>query len=128
LGGQQTLFLTALDQRIKVAVSSCGYSSFAALIRDHINHNFAAYVPGMLLQGDVGDLLASIVPRPYLSLHGQDDPIFPIDGVRQSQKIAQTAYQAAGIPERLKFDEFSGGHTFLSPQRELAYQWLERWL
>ena len=36
LGGQETLFTTAADLRIKAAVSSCGFASLAVLKRDHL--------------------------------------------------------------------------------------------
>src|SRR6185295_10497391 len=39
LGGQETLFTTAADTRIRAAVSSCGFGSLRVLERDRILHN-----------------------------------------------------------------------------------------
>src|SRR5688500_6588601 len=80
LGGQQTLFLAALDRRVAAAVSSCGFATLATIFRDGINHNFAAYLPGLGERGDMGDVLALVAPRPFLVVAGRADRIFPVDG------------------------------------------------
>ncbi len=126
LGGQETLFLCATDRRIAVGVSSCGFSSYRALFDGAINHNFAAYVPGLLQYGDLDRVLSLVAPRPFLALAGRDDPIFPLAGVRTTVRAARRAY--VGAKERLQLRVFPGSHAFTAPMREAAYAWLERWL
>jgi dienelactone hydrolase len=128
LGGQQTLFLAALDERVRAAVSSCGFASMRAVLREGINHNFGAYVPGWLEHGDVGDLLAGVAPRAFLALNGAADRIFPIDGLHDSYAVARPAYAAAGGAERLDLGVYPGGHGFTAEMRARAYAWLDRWL
>ena len=124
LGGQQTLFLAALDRRIAAAVSSCGFASLATIFRDGINHNFAAYLPGLGERGDMGDLLALVAPRPFLVVAGRADRIFPIDGLEAAIERAHSVFPA----DRLRFETEPGGHAFTDRLRTLAYEWLERWL
>jgi dienelactone hydrolase len=126
LGGQETLFLCAMDGRVAVGVSSCGFSSYRALFDGAINHNFAAYVPGLLQHGDLDRVLGLVAPRPFLALAGKDDPLFPLVGVRATVRAARHAY--AGATHRLRLRVFPGGHAFSSPMREAAYAWLDRWL
>lgn len=128
LGGQQTLFLAALDERVRAAVSSCGFSSMTSVLREGINHNFGAYVPGWLHHGDVGNLLAEVAPRAFLALNGADDRIFPIDGLHDSYAVARTAYVTAGCVEHLDIGVYPGGHGFTDPMRARAYAWLDRML
>jgi dienelactone hydrolase len=128
LGGQQTLFLAALDQRVQAAVSSCGFASMRAVLREHLNHNFAAYVPGWLEHGDVGELLAEVAPRAFLALNGESDRIFPVDGLHASFDVARAAFASRGAPDRLELGIYPGGHGFTDPMRERAYAWLDRWL
>jgi len=128
LGGQQALFLAALDERVRVAVSSCGFASMKAVLREGINHNFGAYVPGWLEHGDIGDLLADVAPRAFLALNGATDRIFPIDGVHDSYAVARPAYAAAGAEARLDLGVYPGGHGFTDDMRSRAYAWLDRWL
>jgi dienelactone hydrolase len=126
LGGQETLFLCAVDRRVAVGVSSCGFSSYHALFDGAINHNFAAYVPGLLQYGDLDRVLSLVAPRPFLALAGKDDPIFPLAGVRPTVRAARRAY--GGAKERLRLRVFPGSHGFSAPMRDAAYAWLDRWL
>ena len=126
LGGQETLFLCAMDRRVAVGVSSCGFSSYRALFDGAINHNFAAYVPGLLQHGDLDRVLGLVAPRPFLALAGRDDPIFPVAGARATVRAARPAYAEAA--NRLRLRVFPGGHGFSAPMREAAYAWLDRWL
>jgi dienelactone hydrolase len=128
LGGQQTLFLAAMDERVRAAVSSCGFASMHTIVRDGINHNFGAYVPGWLAHGDVGDLLGCVAPRAFLALNGEDDRSFPIDGVRDTFARAGEVYRGVGAADRLALEVVGGGHQFSPPMRERAYVWLDRWL
>ena len=128
LGGQQTLFLAAMDERVGASVSSCGFASMKAVLREGINHNFGAYVADWLSHGDAGELLAEVAPRAFLALNGESDRIFPIDGLHDSFATARPAYAAAGVPERLDVGVYPGGHGFSDVMRARAYDFLDRWL
>ncbi len=128
LGGQQTLFTTALDERIAAAVSSCGFASYRAIFRDAINHNFSAYVPNLLARGDFGAVLSLVAPRPFLVAVGNADRIFPYDGIVESFEAARRVYEENEAGERLELIAVDGGHGFTDYLRAKAYAWLERWL
>jgi dienelactone hydrolase len=72
LGGQETLFTTAIDTRIRAAVSSCGFGSLRTLKRDRIDHNAALYVPGLTNNGDYGGRtrLSGAAPVPCRRTYG----------------------------------------------------------
>lgn len=124
LGGQQALFLAALDGRIRCGVSSCGFASLATIFRDGINHNFGAYVPGLGQHGDMGDLLALVAPRAFFACFGRADRIFPIDGVGASLARARTAFPEGHLETIVE----DGGHAFTDAMRERAYAFLDRFL
>ncbi|HEY3107374.1 MAG TPA: prolyl oligopeptidase family serine peptidase [Chloroflexota bacterium] len=128
LGGQQTLFLAALDERVRVAVSSCGFASLATIFRDRINHNYAAYVPGLAAEADLGDVLALVAPRPFFVGVGRADRIFPIDGVEATVAAARPAYAAADAASHLGLMIEPGGHAFSEPMRAAAFDFVDRWL
>lgn len=128
LGGQQTLFTAALDERISTAVSSCGFASYRTIFRDCINHNFSAYVPNLRSYGDFGDILALVAPRPFLVAVGNADRIFPFDGIVESVETARAHYRALGVAARLELVAVDGGHGFVDALRERAYAWFDRWL
>jgi dienelactone hydrolase len=126
LGGQETLFLSAVERRIAVGVSSCGFSSYRAVFDAAILHNFALYVPGILRYGDLDKVLGLVAPRPFLALAGSGDPLFPLEGVQATVREARRAYGKAR--DRLRLEVFPGGHAFAVAMREAAYAWFDRWL
>jgi len=128
LGGQETLWLTWYDPRVTAAASSCGFSLLRAIVRDGINHNFAAYVPDMLAVGDMDALVAELAPRPFLLTAGESDAIFPIDGVRSVVEHARLSYVQQNVADHFKAILFSGGHSFPDEVKVEAYEFLDRWL
>ena len=128
LGGQETVWLTWYDPRVTAAVSSCGFSLMHAILRDGINHNFAAYVPDMLAVGDTDALVAELAPRPFLLTAGESDAIFPIDGVHAVIERARLVYSQQNAAERFQAVLFPGGHSFPAEVKAQAYEFLDRWL
>jgi dienelactone hydrolase len=128
LGGQETLFGTAIDTRIKAAASSCGFGSLPTLKRDHVNHNYALFVPDLAIHGGFGAVLSLVSPRPFLVTARTNDPIFPKDGIDETVAAARSSYTAANASDHLSTFFEPGAHQFSSAMREAAYVWLDRWL
>jgi dienelactone hydrolase len=128
LGGQEAMWLTWYDPRIRAGVSSCGLSMVQAILRDRIGHNMSFYVPGLLKVCDLDELIASIAPRAFMMTAGTQDRIFPIDAVLHIGDFARNAYQAAGAPDAFACETFEGGHGFPDSTKSLAYAFLERTL
>ncbi len=128
LGGQETLWLAWYDERVRAAVSSCGFGLIRTILRDGINHNRAMYVPGLLELCDLDALVADIAPRAFLLTAGEEDRIFPIDGVREIAEKARAVYAEAGAADRFQAILFPGGHSFPDEVKAEAYAFLDRWL
>jgi dienelactone hydrolase len=128
LGGQEAFWLAWYDRRVRAAISSCGFGMIRTIIRDAINHNLALYVPGLLDLGDVDALFAEIAPRAFLLTAGEQDAIFPIDGVRALAASAEVAYAAQGVPDHFRAIIFPGGHSFPDQVKAEAYAWFDRWM
>ena len=128
LGGQEALWLAWYDQRVRAAVSSCGFGLIRTIIRDAINHNYALYVPGLLEHCDTDALLAEIAPRAFLLTAGEQDALFPIDGVRALAGSALAAYTERGVPERFRAVIFPADHSLPDPVKAEAYAFLDRWM
>ena len=128
LGGQEALWLAWYDERIRAAVSSCGVSLVSTIVRDRINHNMALWLPGLLKVADMDAVVAGIAPRAVMLIQGDQDPIFPLDGVHHIGRVAHLAYTDCGQPDRFALTTFPGGHGFPVEMRKAAYQWLDTWL
>ena len=80
---QSPLFWAALEPRVKLAMVGGYYCTFADSIYS-IQHCICNCVPGIMDWGEMREVAALIAPRPLLVISGTKDPIFPIEGTRQS--------------------------------------------
>lgn len=127
-GGLQTLWLAALDERVRCAiVSGYFYGYKDALLR--LSQNCSCnYVPGLWRLVDMGDLGALIAPRPLLVETGDSDPLNGERGVAnvtEQLDITRRAYRLLGAEERLAHSVFAGDHRWHGAD---AVPWLRRWL
>lgn len=129
LGGQETLWLTWFDDRVKAAVSSCGFGQMGSILRDNVAHNLAMFTFDFLNQaGDVHELVKGIAPRAFMMTNGTEDPLFPMDGVYDIIGKAEARFAESGVPERFQSIVFQGAHSFPLTVREQAYQFLDCFL
>lgn len=128
LGGQESIWLAWYDDRVRATVASCGMSRYEAIIRDEINHNYAAYVPGLLELGEIDDVLAGIAPRPLFLANGDQDRIFPSDAVREVFAGLEDEYAAADAADRFTGVIVDGAHGFPAAIRSEAYAFLDGFL
>jgi dienelactone hydrolase len=110
-GGTISLFAAACEPRISVAVPSSYFCTFAGSIGS-IHHCDCNYVPGILRLGEMYDVAGLIAPRPFCAIAGQDDPIFPIEYVRQAYEKLARIYTVAGVPERCELFIGHEGHRY----------------
>lgn len=123
-GGLQTLWLSALDERVRCAVVSGYFYGYKdSLLR--LNGNCSCnYVPGLWQLADMGDIGALIAPRPLLIETGDADPLNGERGVANVQEqvaITRQAYALLDAGERLYHHIFPGEHRWCG---EKAVPWL----
>jgi dienelactone hydrolase len=127
-GGLQTLYLSALDERVRCAVVSgyfYGVKDSLLVLSGNCACNF---VPHLWEYADMGDLGALIAPRPLLIETGDQDPLNGERGVPNTTEqvaITRQAYRVLGAEDRLAHDIFEGGHRW---HGTVAMEWLRRWL
>src|SRR5689334_2154106 len=123
-GGTHTAYLSALDDRIRVAAPSCYITSWRRLLETIGPQDAEQVFPNWLRDGlDFPDFLYAAAPKPYLVLSAIRD-FFPIDGARESFREAQRYYP----PDKLRMVEADDGHGYTKPRRIAAYAWFARWL
>lgn len=112
-GGLQTLWLAALDERIKAAVDSGYFYGVKQSLLDMHGNCSCNYVPHLWEYADHGDLGALVAPRPLLVQSGDNDPLNGAGGlknVRSQLAIARKVYKVFGAAANLKHDVFHGQH------------------
>jgi dienelactone hydrolase len=110
-GGTVTLFSTALDPRIRVALVSGYLNTFRDSIGS-LTHCTDNYVPGILNWAEMHDIAGLIAPRPLFVESGEKDNIFPIRASVESFKEVQKIYSVFGAADRVEQEVFPDEHLF----------------
>lgn len=126
LGGQEAMWLTWFDKRIKAAICSCGIGQLKTIFRDKITHNFAMFTFGLGKVCDVADLVCDIAPRAFMMINGSEDEIFPIDGVEEIIGQARDRYESINAGDKFCSIIFEGDHSFPNNAKSSAYEWLDK--
>ncbi len=95
MGATRTWWLMALDDRPRAAVAVCCLTRYRDLLEAEMlkAHGIYYFVPGMLSHFDTEAVIASIAPRPFLSLAGAEDTGSPPVGIRKIEESARPAWQ-----------------------------------
>lgn len=112
-GGYMTLYLAALDPRVRKAfVSGYLYGVDDSLL--HLNGNCSCnYVPGLWRLLDMGDIASLIAPRPLLVQSCEGDHLNGARGlanVDEQLSIVRDAYGLVGHADDLLHEVCPGGH------------------
>ena len=125
-GGTRTMYLAALDARVRAALVSGYLSTFRAYAISTGNFCGSQFLPGIYRYADVADVHGLIAPRPLMIQAGLADRGFPVEASRNAHAHLAHIYTAAGASHVLERDEFDGGHEINVPpaidfmQRHLA--------
>lgn len=110
-GGMQTLWLSALDERITCAFTSGYFYGVRQSLMELPQNCGCNFVPGLWRCFDMGDMGAMIAPRPLLIESGERDHLNGRDGIGNvlpQVGIAREAYALCGA-ERALWHAIHGG-------------------
>ncbi len=139
LGGHNTLFVGAFDRRIRAMVTSCGFTSFKKYKGgDLTGWSHKGYMPRIAtkfgkdparMPFDFSDVLSVLAPRPVFINAPLHDSNFEVSGVRDCVEAARAVYsQVFHAADRLVAIYPDAGHEFPLAARQVAYQFLDKWL
>lgn len=125
-GGFYTLYSTALEPRIRVAVVAAYLNDREKVLDSSDPTGFLdwRYPDSLTLWRDPA-VVAMVAPRPLLIEAGNQDQLFPIEGARRVAPEAARFYQKLGLGDRFKFSEFVGRHDF---NNKMAMEFVEEHL
>jgi dienelactone hydrolase len=117
-GGNTTLFLAAVDERVAFAGASGAACTYRRRMADRTGIELASIVPGILEVADIDDVAGLIAPRPLLLVSAPDDR-YSADA-----DVIEAAIAPRFPPGALSHARFDGGHA-LTPERfELIVDWV----
>ena len=145
LGGHNAMFLAAFDQRLKVIVSSCGWTPMDYYdIGDKAKEIYGGrlgpwaqdrYMPplrdkynldGDKIPFDFIDVIAALAPRPFFSNSPLNDSNFDVEGVKKGIEEASALYRSLGAEENLQVRYPEAGHDFPLDVRLEAYEFIDK--
>ena len=145
LGGHNAIFTAAFDTRLKVVVSSCGWT----LMHDYFNGDTASaqkyggrlwpwaqekYMPLIRdhygldpdkVPFDFDEAIATIAPRGFFSNSPVHDANFNIEGVKKGMANIADVYDFLGAPQHLQARYPDSGHDFPRQVRKKAYHFID---
>ena len=119
-GGQESLWTTLLDDRVRGCFVSCGFSLVRLLVERRISHNLALYVPGLLPELDFDRTVPAIGGKVFV-VAAEEDAIYPVEGVRHTAEICL----ATPLASRFRFRFLQGIHAFSNELAVEGLQWLQ---
>ena len=126
-GGTLTTYISALDDRIKVAAPSCYMNSFRTLFAGRVGDSEQNF-PGLLSLGlDQTDFVELFAPKPWLITSTKED-FFTVEGARQVYEEARRWYAIYGAEPKIDWAVGPGKHGTPLEVRERIYAWMIRWL
>lgn len=144
LGGHSALFAAAFDTRLKVVVSSCGWTLFDAYnIGDAAAEIYGGrlgpwaqprYMPLLRtvykldqasIPFDFDGVIATIAPRACFSIAPLKDGNFSVAGVKRGIKNAAAVYHLLQADKQLQCIYPNAGHDFPAQAREAAYLFID---
>lgn len=124
-GGQQTMYVMALDDRVRAALPAVMITYFDRILSlNEDAHCFCNHVPGIVAEADETEMVAAFAPRPAFFLCNTTDwtKSFPWD---EFPDLAR-AWSLYGAEGRVRFVQHVKEHDYDREMRELAYGFFER--
>jgi dienelactone hydrolase len=138
LGGHNSIYTAVFDERIKVIAASCGFDSFLDYRSTHwkpgTGWSQELYMPKILdyrreeIPFDFHELIGALAPRALFVNAPVGDSNYHWQSVDRIIAAAAQIYQLYGVPGVVRVEHPDVGHSFPPEIRELAYDWIERFL
>ncbi len=136
LGGHNSIFLGVCDRRLKVVVTSCGWTPFD----DYYGGNIRGwagerYFPRLIdryelkadrVPFDFYELISAIAPRGFFSSSPLRDGNFDVAGVKKAMPVAAEVYQLFDAADKLQVRYPDCEHDFPPETRKEAYEFIDR--
>ena len=119
-GATQTLLLTAVDERVRVAAPVC-------MVSAHMQGGCVCEnAPGLRLGTSNVELAALCAPRPLCLVSATGD--WTVNSPRLEFPAIAAIYAGLGVEQRVTHSQFEAPHNYNHQSRAAVYAFLARWL
>jgi hypothetical protein len=125
-GGQQTMYMMGLDERLRAAVPVVMASYFERIVTPDNWHCWCNHAPGIAADTDTVEILCAFAPRPVFFICSSQDwtAKFPYEEYEEVKKV-WALYGAADRNGCIISDE---PHGYEQPRREAMYRFMNEHL
>jgi len=138
LGGHNAMFTAVFEPRIRVIVSSCGFTRFHKYYEGKLaGWTSPRYMPRIasvygsdpnLVPFDFPEIVAALAPRAFFTNSPLRDSNFEVSGVRDCIAAARPIFDLHGVPENLEVVYPDSEHDFPPGPRAKAYAFIDKHL
>ena len=127
MGGYRSLFLSALDQRIRAGCVTGFMSTVRPMMRAHVDtHSMVHFLPGLHSYLDWPDVASLTAPRSLLVQQCSRDGLFPLVGMQEAVAGIQRAFNKAGCSANFSGRFYDAPHRFTLAMQDEAFSWLDQ--
>ena len=127
MGGYRSLFLAALDGRIRAACVVGFMSTVRPMVHAHVDtHSFVHFLPAIHQYLDWPDVASLTAPRSLMVLQCRQDQLFPLPGMEESIEKIAAVYERAGVKEKFVGRFYDGPHRYGREMQEDAFAWFDQ--
>jgi len=124
-GGAATYWVTAADDRVKVAVPVSGMADLESYVSNRvINGHCDCMFLYNTFQWPWTRIAGLIAPRPLLFVNSDKDDIFPMDANERVVNCLERLYSLYGAGDRVAAVVSVGGHAYRQDIRQAAYRFI----
>ncbi|HEX5242474.1 MAG TPA: prolyl oligopeptidase family serine peptidase, partial [Tepidisphaeraceae bacterium] len=128
-GGAYTWYVSALDERVKVACPVAGMTDLQNYVVDGtIEGHCDCMFMDNTYRWDYPQVAALISPRPLLICNSDKDEIFPLDGVLRLHQQVRRIYALQGAQKNLGLLITEGPHQDTQDLQVPVFRWFNRFL
>ena len=128
-GGAYTWYVSALDERVKVACPVAGMTDLQNYVVDGtIEGHCDCMFMDNTYRWDYPQVAALISPRPLLICNSDKDEIFPLDGVLRLHQQVRRIYALQGAQKNLGLLITEGPHLDTQDLQVPVFRWFNRFL
>jgi len=127
MGGYRSLFLTALDPRIRAGCVAGFMSTVHPMMHAHLDtHSWIHFLPGLHRYLDWPDVASLAAPRSMMVQQCSRDGLFPPVGMKESVDKIRQLFDKAGVPNRFSGRFYDTPHQFTREMQNEAFDWFDR--
>lgn len=128
-GGWRSLFLGALDTRIRAACVVGFMSTIHPMLRRHVDtHSWVHFVPGLHQHLDLPDVASLTLPRALLVQQCRRDGLFPLEGMEAAVAHIRLVAARTGVSDRVTSQFYDVRHEFNVAMQDDAFTWFDEQL